>query len=362
MSSQHLEEKEYLNRCLYWMMQGYPEEDASSKAMIMFQKATTRSAPLMASSYEPSQEEVAKVVSELQCNARAMKVEHSEDFNDLLRQVDRIQSSAMKANTLASKASEDLQKVEADLNSLRDEKSKAQSSSKPANGILGKINFYTVAKICLYVLIVPITAKTIDSAISHIGLDTTFTATISWILAIITDFVALEHFSKAKNPIKSNQDAINLSIACAILSANMAGAFLLFQKEMKIEEKATASLAAEELKSSLMELKLKAALAEGEYLAAKWPKAIDPKGCELGTVSECGPHFGSTTIKQKSRYEAAKTLLAEARKDLAAISKAPAQKSDFWWHFSYYIFIWLLLFSVIRLEGLKQREKEVNST
>ena len=204
-------------------------------------------------------------------------------------------------------------------------------------------------------------AKKLSGINLRLLLNSSFSTAISWILALITDFIALDHFSSAEDPKRKNEDLFSIGIAVLILAGNIFGAYFLFKKEMKIEESLQQNLKTETLETKLSTLKNETAGAEAKYLAKKFPDASDPRACEEGVSSDCGKVFKKASQDEKvaflSKAGQVKNLEEEISKLKTQSSKTNATSGTFWFHFGYYCLVWLLLFSVIRLEGIRKRRE-----
>ena len=141
-----------------WLMRNHncSEQEAISKALHVFDKATNIEVKPVVSKYEPSNEEVEQLVQELQS----------------------LQNSAKIINHPTRGRTED---------------------AKPSKTMKPILNKFTILKFSLYLLIVPITAQTIQAALSRADLSEWFLVAISWVLAIITDYIALEHFLERRD-------------------------------------------------------------------------------------------------------------------------------------------------------------------
>ncbi|SMF80455.1 hypothetical protein [Pseudobacteriovorax antillogorgiicola] len=304
----------------YWLNKNHSEEEAISKALEVFQTSTTVEIKPITSKYEPTESEVKAVVKQL------MSIQNSAKVIDF--------------------PSKDQNEQELPSNHF--------SLSK----ILSKVTRYTFIKLALYSLIVPVTAVMIQEALRSASLEENFLTLVSWVLAIVTDYIALDHFSKAKEPMKRGEDLLNLSIASLILIANLVGAYLLFGKQLNLESTALKSSEISAVEADLQKAEGEASQAEANYLVKKWPKAVDPKTCEAGSSSNCGPMYAAGSKQEKVAYIAAKSQLEKLKqKQASLINSHPnnSTKTDFWWHLGYYAFIWFLLLSVIRLEKISRR-------
>ena len=304
------------------------EEEAVSQALKVFNLNTTKVVQPILSSYEPTSEEISKVINEIKNSASVIP----------------ISSDSSQKDSITSQPEETRKKSPRTLQSFFNDFSK-----------------YSVIKLCLYALIVPITANAIYSAISFASLNSSFSTAISWILALITDFIALDHFSSAEDPKGKNEDLVSLGIAVLILAGNILGAYFLFKKEMKIEETFQTILKIEALETKLSNLKDQAAEAEAIYLAAKFPNASDPKSCEEGLSSTCGKIFKKASRSERISFLSKSAQVTRLEKDISKFKTQSPNKTvtggAFWFHFSYYCGVWLLLFSVIRLEGIEKRRR-----
>ena len=109
-------------------------------------------------------------------------------------------------------------------------------------------------------------------------------------------------------------------------------------------------------------MKTKASKAEARYLVKKWPKAIDPMACESGASPSCGPMYSKASHPEKIAYLALSSEVKQLESEIKSIPNtiSPDQtRSDFWWHFGYYAFVWGLLLSVIRLERISSRPNTI---
>lgn len=320
------------------------EEEAISQALDVFNLATTKITQPMISAYEPTSEEIETVVNELKNCASVITISDPDSSQ----------------NQTHFSSSEDSSRQKPKPSIVEETRiKKMKNSSNILRGLFRYFSKYTLIKLCLYALIVPVTANAVHSAISQAGLNNLFSTILSWVLALITDFIALDHFSSAEDPKEKNEDLFSLGIAVLILAGNLFGAYFLFNKEMKIEESLQQNLKIESLMTKLSTLKDETAEAEARYLAKKFPEASDPKACEEGKSSKCGEVFKKASKSEKveflSKTGQVKNLEEDILKMKARSSKTNATSGSFWLHFGYYCCVWLLLFSVIRLEAIKKR-------
>ncbi len=234
-----------------------------------------------------------------------------------------------------------------------------RSSTKDIASIqsLIRTNKYSILKLTLYGLIVPITAQVILAALSKTGINSYMMWATAIVLALATDYIAIEHISKVKS-LQTGTEQLNLAIAIFIIFANLVGAFLLFEKKINLDQLSTISSERNELNQNLEDSLLFMTKVKTTYLLNKWPKStIDRSLCETNRTPECGPMFAKQSRPFEAKYLTAKQLYEHRKSELENLPTAVPQaqaKTELWWHFGYYIFIWLLLGSVIRMEKLSQ--------
>ncbi len=240
---------------------------------------------------------------------------------------------------------------------LSDNQNKKQIPKHPT-GIFNKIQ-YSVIKFGLYLFIIPVTAGFIQVVLSSSGnFSKTNSMVMSWVLAFFTDYVAFDHLSKIRNLQSCHQSRINLCVASCIIIANMFGAFIFFEREIQLDQLSVISTQRTSLKKELSEKLLGVTKARTTYLLNKWPKSnVDRESCELSRVPDCGPMFDTKSRAFEASFLNAKQIYDHKKRELESLPKLIPQaqaKTELWWHFGYYIFIWLLLGSVIRMEKLSQ--------
>ncbi len=225
-----------------------------------------------------------------------------------------------------------------------------------------KVNFfhrnkYTILKLTLYALIIPVTIQVIHSALSKMGMHPQIIWGLSFILAIATDYIAVDHISNVRS-LKRGIEQTNFAIALFIIFANLTGAYWLLKKEVKLDQLSVISSKHTEMKKEV-DARLKIMTqTKTTYLLNKWPNSkISRESCESSRVPECGPMYAKQSRPLEAKYLTSKQLYEHKKAELEKLPTLFPQtqaKTEFWWHFGYYVFIWLLLGSVIRMEKLSQ--------
>ncbi len=303
-----------------WLIRNknYSEQEAISKAFEVFNRATTSQVKPIKSECEPSYQEIANVVEQLQNSATVLPFRESNEDSCTVDQI--------------------ISKPEGIQDYFRKHK-------------------YDLLKLTLYALIVPITVQVIHTALSKTGMHIYMTWTISIVLALATDYIAIDHISKVRS-LRTGAEQINIAIALFILFANLTGAYLLFEKEIKLDQLSVISSQRLELKKEVDTKLQDMTKAKTTYLLNKWPESkVDRETCESNRVPDCGPMFAKQSRPFEAKYLTAKQLYEHKKTELEKLPTIVPQaqaKTEFWWHFGYYVFIWLLLASVIRMEKLSQ--------
>lgn len=341
----------------YWLRKGMSENEAFSKAVEVFDCPNSNSSLQLKS----SSRNLLKEPIENSINSKTSEPTKLE-----------IESEIRRLTSMQDGANEAFSNQPIKLNSVKYKNYLDQPTpldkKKDKNGLFGALNRlfkqliehkYLLIKLCLYALIVPITAGVIQAALSNSGLKAQYVEVLSWLLAFIIDFIALDHLSKVKDFRACLQSQFNAFVAAFIVAANLLGAYLLFEKEMKVAESQLVFEESEVLKEKIEDSERRLAETKSLYLATKWPAASDPSACENNRTNACGRMFAERAKAQKINYLTARTELQSLQKKLTLLkttSPPKASQKDLWWHFGYYVFIWLLIAAVIRLEKISVAE------
>jgi len=185
-----------------------------------------------------------------------------------------------------------------------------------------------LVQLALYSLVVPTTAMVLEPMLQRLALP--YPMVISFILAAVIDGLALAHLSRASGWKKDNRSLFNSVIGFGILAINVFGVFVFLNSNSGMIADTT---------NAEVEARV-------EWLTAKWPGASDPEACEAKIVS-CSTPYSKAAKPLHTSY-----LVKKAKSErLSQASPSNSGGKDVYLHLGYFVFIWLLILAVIRLEN-----------